>query len=478
MIKQPITKKPELKNQKNYAAYLARYTMAINKNINTDLRIPVLKRACELLYRFDDYLQEQTINKWVEEFNLSKKQLMGFLNGDKKPELSPSDELKEALLTYDIRQNLITEELTITRNKKKYTMDELELTLLNEGIQVTHLKKFVNSNNKNISVTKIFNPLQDFCKNLAENYKGEKLISELADCIPAMEFSDKENGAYQKRLEYYLRKWLYKAIGQTLGIGANDAMLLFLEGSGGSGKSYLIKWLFSLPEFKRYYIRIGENSSYMPLGRLAAGKFIIDFDELPLSKKRYPDFKNKITSMELDDYSKKTASHENHIRQANFIGSSNKVNRGKQTGYLLEDDDAMKRRIIPLELIGRIDYVKYTKDIDLYQLLGEAAAGILQAQTANNKNLLTWECDWNDLREQNSRYLNEKGSTDVNIILQNFKPSAIGKGRVINPSEMLNELTKKGLKTIFSVEQIGSFLAKNNYIKGRKGNYKGWWVKE
>jgi hypothetical protein len=456
--------------------------MAIKKNLDTDLRNPVLKRTCELLRRFDDYLQDQAINKWVEDYNLSKMLLIGYLNGLKKPKLSPSDELKERLLTFDIRQNEITGELSITQNKKQYTIDELAMILDSEKYNLKHFEKFINADNRNISVTKLYNPLQDFFKDLAEKYKGEKLISELSDCIPAMDFNDKTKGHYQKRLRHYVEKWLYKAAGQALGISKNDAMLLWVEPLGGSGKSYINRWLFSLPEFENYYMRIGENASFFDMSGISKGKFAIDWDELPLSQKRYLMFKSYIAAEGGQAYNKKSKKYESYTRQVNFIGSTNKANRERQKGFLLDDDDAMKRRIIPIDLYGRINYQKYTKDIDLYQLWGEAAAGIMQAQKANNKKLLTWESDWDDLREQNSKYVNNSRKGESNIIISQFKPCEEHEGRLISASDMIIELKKKSIKIDLSPEQLGHLLTKFNFEKGLKyvgkKKYKGYWVAE
>jgi predicted P-loop ATPase len=473
-----MNKKQNIQTQKNFAAFLARTSMSVKKHLNTELRIPVLKRSCELLRRFDDYLQEQAINKCAEEFNLSRKLLKGFLSDDDKPVLSKADELREKLLTFDIRQNEITGEISIEKNKKEYTVEELKLILDNEDYDLKHFDKYLNADNKNITVTKLYNPLQDFFKELANNYKGEKLISELASCIPAMNFGDREEGFYRKRLEYYLKKWLYKSAGQALGIGKNDAMLLWIEPLGGSGKSYINRWLFSLPEFENYYMRIGENASFIDMQSISKGKFAIDWDELPLSQKRYQMFKSYIAAEGGQAYNKRKKKYENYTRQVNYIGSTNKANRERQPGFLLDDDDAMKRRIIPIELDGRINYQKYTQEIDLYQLWAEAAAGILQAQKANNQQLLSYECDWKDLRAQNSRYVNMKNIDDKNAILELFKPSDKANGKLVSPSDMLQELKAKGLKTNLNEISLGFFLKKHYYEKGRIGNYRGYWVKK
>lgn len=470
-------KSQERKTQKNFAAFLARTSMSVKKHMGTNMRLPVLKRSCELLSRFDDYLQEQAINKCVEEFNLSRKLLMGFLAGDAKPSLSKADELRERLLTFDIRQNAITGEISIVKNKKDYTVEEVKLLLDNEDYDLKHFEKYLNPDNKNITVTKLYNPLQDFFIELANNYRGEKLISELASCIPAMDFGDQEEGFYQKRLEYYLQKWLYKSAGQAMGIGKNDAMLLWVEPLGGSGKSYINRWLFSLPEFENYYMRIGENASFIDMQSISKGKFAIDWDELPLSQKRYQMFKSYIAAEGGQAYNKRKKQYENYIRQVNYIGSTNKANRERQKGFLLDDDDAMKRRIIPIELEGRINYQKYTTEIDLYQLWGEAAAGMLQAQKANNQQLLSYECDWKDLRTQNSRYVNINNVDDKNALLSLFKPAKKGNGKLVSPSDMLKELKVKGVKTDLNKVSLGFFLKKHNYEKGRIGNYRGYWIK-
>jgi hypothetical protein len=461
----------------NYTAYIQRNTAAIRKNLSNNMRNYTIKRACELLRRFDEYLQDEAVNLWTSEFNLSKKLLNGYLKGETAPTLSPADELREFLLTLDIKQNSITGEQTIIYNKKSLTVDELELILETENYNTKYLRRFLDAGNKNITVVKKFNPLADLMRRLADNYKGENLISELASCIPATQFADKEAGHYQKRLEYYLRKWLMKAAGQAMGIGRNDAMLLWIEPLGGSGKSYINRWLFSLPEFKNYYVRIGENASFIDMSGLSKGKFIIDWDELPLSKKRYQTFKSTIAAEEIQIYNKKTKTYENFNRNVNFIGSTNKANRERQKGFLLDDDDAMKRRIIPIDLTGRIDYEKYTKDIDLYQLWGEAAAGILLAQRNNNKNMLTYECDYDDLREQNRRYVNLDDRSSFSIIFSIIKPAQQGTGVLLSSSEIIEVLNDKGIKHKLTPEKVGRKLNNYGYDEGRTSKKRGYWVK-
>ena len=51
-----------------------------------------------------------------------------------------------------------------------------------------------------------------------------------------------------------------------------------------------------------------------------------------------------------------------------------------------------------------LNYQKYTKDINLEQLWGQAAADIIHANENQNKKILTWETDWDDLRLENTKY--------------------------------------------------------------------------
>jgi len=460
----------------NYLQFRQRSSQAIKKNLKTDYRQITIKRMCFLLRRFDEYLQNEAITEWSESFDISRNLLEAYVV-DEKPKLSKSEALREYLQTFSIKENEITGEQEIIKKGNHYSLDELKYHLESEGYQIKHLAKFLDTQNKNITVVKAYNPLKDFMLKLAENYKGEQLISKLASCIPATNFKDKpETDFYQKRLEYYLRKWLYKTAGQALGIRKNDAMLLWIEPDGGSGKSYLNRWLFSLPEFKEYYIRIGENSSYIGFDKISKNKFIVDWDELPLSKRRYQAFKSYIAAEELQIYEAKKG-YTTHTKNSNFIGSTNKANRKGQNGYLLEPDPAMMRRIIPVDITGRIDYERYLDEIDLYQLWGEAANGILAAKKANNKELLTWEIDWKDLREQNSRYVKSSIVADRNIILTFVSRAKVGDGEVLSANDLINIAKGKGVKIKLSPEQIGRFLRSRGFIPGRKKDKsRGYWL--
>jgi hypothetical protein len=461
----------------NYTAFLQRTTIAIERNLQTNRRTFVIRRCCQLLNKFDDYLRFQALTTWSEKFTLSHKVLESYVKGIFTVKLSNTERLREFLNTFVINENEISGQLQIEQNDKLYTIDELTILCEEEDLPVYHLNKFLKSSNKNITVVKVYNPLNNLFKDFAEDYKGEPLIHQLADCIKAYDFKDKEIGFYQNRLNYYFHKWICKAAGQALHVSANDVMLLWVEPLGGSGKSYLNRWLFSLPEIQNYYIRISENESFVDMKGISKAKFAIDWDELPLSRKRYISFKSHIAAEAGQQYNKHNKSYESYNRQVNFLGSTNKANKGKQPGYLLEDDSAMMRRIAPIEIEGRIDYAKYTKDIDLKQLWGQAAAEILSAQKTGNKSLLTWEIDYSDLREQNSRYISLDPKDNRQIIKDTFAKGDPGNGQILSATQMLQDMKARGIKTAMNAFELGCFLARNNYIPGRNHNCKGWWIK-
>ena len=461
----------------NYQAFVHRYSTAIRLNQYNSKRIFIVKRACLLLNRFSEYEQYRTIQDWSLEFKVSVSALKSYVQGKDSEPLSHTEKLREFLHTFVIKENEITREIDIERDGIKYTRDELTILAEDEGIRAYNMDKLLKTSNKNITVVKVFNPLQRMFEELADNYRGEPLIHQLASCIKSYDHGDNNNGFYQERLEYYFHKWLCKAAGQVLHVSTNDVMLLWIEPIGGSGKSYLNEWLFSLPKIQEYYIRISENEAFMDMKGISRAKFAIDFDELPLTKKRYLAFKSHIAASGGQVYNKDTKTYQQYQRQVNFIGSTNKANRNRQKGYLLDDDSAMMRRIAPIEIEGQINYQKYTKDIDLEQLWGQAACDIIQAKESGNQHLLTWECDYDDMRHQNRRYINFNTLEEKAAIRNVLVPGAPGDGNLISSRQIISKLVGRGIKVYMNEWEMGQFLARHGYTHGRNKNLRGWWIK-
>ncbi|HAN77784.1 MAG TPA: hypothetical protein DCQ31_08440, partial [Bacteroidales bacterium] len=317
----------------DYIAFKNRFTSAIEAANNNPIRDEVIKFACVQLRFFEYYLQLQTLNYWSELFNLPRNLLDSWLTGEKMntADLSQSEFLKVFLQQFNILYNTINGQLSIYKNSKSYTVEELELEAELSDLPKKHIPKFLNPANKNISVVRTYNPIAEMFKKFADNYEGQTVIGQLADTVKTYNFNEPDKATYYKdRMHYFLRKWLIMAAGQALAIATNNVMLLFIEPLGGSGKSYLVEWLFSLPELKPYYIRIGENESFMDMKGISKGKFAIDWDELPLSRKRYQMFKSHIAAKEGQEYDKDSQTYKDYKRLVNFIGSSNKANRCNQ----------------------------------------------------------------------------------------------------------------------------------------------------
>lgn len=464
-------------SQYNYQAFVYRYTNAVKLNAYNAKRLFIIKRACVLLGRYSEYDQYQCIQKWSTEFKVSSRALRLYMNGEDSDELTQTEKLREFLSTFIIKENEISGQVDIERDEIKYTRDELEIIAEDEGIRTSNLGKLLKTSNKNITVVDLFNPLNIMLQNLADNYRGEPLIHQLAACVKAYDFGDNEPDFYQKRLEYYLHKWLCKAAGQALHISNNDVMLLWIEPLGGSGKSFLNQWLFSLPDFQQYYIRISENESFMDMKGISSAKFAIDWDELPLSRKRYLSFKSHIAATGGQRYNKVTKAYEPYTRQVNFLGSTNKANRDHQNGYLFDEDTAMMRRIAPIEIEGKVNYQKYLKEIELQQLWGQAASDILNAKETNNNRLLTWECDHEDLRTQNRRYIAINHKDQENNIKKMIVPGCPGEGELASSVKVIQILKSRGVKIFMNEYQVGKFMAQNGFISGRTKNNRGWWIK-
>ncbi|GAI79562.1 unnamed protein product, partial [marine sediment metagenome] len=132
------------------------------------------------------------------------------MEGKDRDELTNSERLREFLCTFKMSENEISGQLLIHREGIEYTYDELCIMVDEEGIKSYNMNKFLKSNNKNITVVNVYNPLNEFFQELAENYQGEPLIHQLASCIHAFDFGDRKNGYYQERLDYYFHKWLCK----------------------------------------------------------------------------------------------------------------------------------------------------------------------------------------------------------------------------------------------------------------------------
>jgi len=472
----------------NNYVFSQRYTSAILRAEGTK-KNKLLKRACSLLRAFDEYIQDEILDSWSELFKLPKTVLENYVNGKEK-EIDNVDELINYLnFEFKFKQDIIKKELEIYKisNNSKYTIDELKLEITRNKLPTSYLKTILNPENTNYSITETYNPMKEFLLNLGKNYQGDNVIEKVANCIPAYNFEDEKlTEHYTNRKNYLFKKWIIKTTAQFLDFNHNESFLLWLSKDGGSGKSWLNRWLYSV--FNKKYIEvIRVNDEYKPLINLASYNAFIDFDELPLQKSQDQKIKSYLSSNESKQHIKGSTNKSVVLKRYGvFLGSSNKVNRGGAVGYLHEFDGGVFRRFSPIELGGKIDYETYTK-LDINQFWGQAVletqkliekfkhGNLKEKQEA--KNWLTWENDVQDLVKENFRYLNNHTIKNKGIILDYIQPSNIEDAEFLSSSQIIKRLNKKKIELNINPVQLGLILSKNSFIGKHNGIKKGWYVK-
>lgn len=471
----------------DFHGFNQRIINGLTKSLRTNNLNIVIKRACNGLKNYDEHIQQNTIKLWSERFNIPISYFQSRLTGEEEhvKKLSSIELMQNELLKYTIEQDKLLKSLTITDNitGEELQKNELKYRLKKAGLKFSKedFDNVLEPLNKTITVVKQVNPIKQIFEDFAQNYRGGEHIQELANSIPIEEFKDEEKpeGYYRKKMEYFLRKWLYLTAGQALGICSNHAMLLWVCGTGGTGKTYLNRWLGEeIKALTPYYTEIIGAGEYAPYGRLAIEKFFLNFDELPLGKKRYNEFKGIVSSDTVQIYSKTVQRRITYDKLGVFLGSTNKSNRDGYDGYMTENDGGMMRRIIPIELPpdSRIDWKRYTK-IDVEQLWGEAANGIIQAHKMGNENMLTYtKEDHEYLKEANKRYMSIQVSNAKPYLKQFIKDAPLNHNNLKSSSEIMDFITKKGYKVGETTTALGMMLSKAGFKRGRRGDKRGYFI--
>ena len=470
----------------NYQAFYERHTTAFEHCEGTYLMIDLINIVRELLQSFSYAERMNAINKWCERFNLTADMFVDETRKSKAEKLSGNEKLINYLRTYDIRKNETSGELLITKDGKNFTEDELQVYCKQNKHVITDLQKILNPENKHITVVQVFNPLKEMSEQYASDYKGEDEVMKLARGITAYNFGcESKTEFYQQRLYYLLHKWGCRMAGKFLGFDINEELFLWLSPEGGSGKSRVNMWMFSLPEFKTYTHQVKGVSNYTPLSLLTTTKAIIDFDELPLSGKasQIDEFKSAIGGESAPIYDKKTKTFKTTPKQASFIGSSNRANRMNKPGIFDKYDHSFMRRFAIVETIDKYRWQEYTK-IDLKQLHGQFAHDIIEAQKTGNRHITDWSIDYDALVKFNERYvtdqsyINQQGNSIFDDMIIPCKPKAPG-AVVMNATEIINYWKSKNLHVPFTPETLyKNYLKQRHFETGRNSKAgHGYWLR-
>jgi predicted P-loop ATPase len=301
--------------------------------------------------------------------------------------------VKEFLDThYDIRINIFDHSKVIIEAKTReygheIEIEDISLHMLEEGIAGSDsiLKKIITSPNQ----TRPFNPIREYFEGLEGKFAGTSHIELLCSFLKARDYGDKEEGYYQKRLVYTIRKWLVASVACVKGIHANDACFMVVNMDGGIGKSSLLEYL--VPDMlKGYYSRSVKDMNYPDM---FTTNFMIQFDEMVgITKATAEEFKNILSSKNINVSKRFTNTKQ---RYANACGTSNKD--ADHGGFLLPE---MSLRRFAVNHIDHIDWEEYIKVVDVDQIWAEAV--MLLGQNFNYK----WNrTDYVEFEEYNSRFL-------------------------------------------------------------------------
>lgn len=345
-------------------------------------------------------------------------------------------------------------------NKYEYSIseDDIYLHMTDDDIKCSKslLKSILMSPNQ----TKVYNPIEEYFDTLKGVYKGQSEIDRLCGCLKAHEFG-KEEGVYQARLCYIVKKWLVASVACVKGAKQNDVAIGLVNAQGGIGKTTFFEMLVP-DKLKDYYQISSKDDKLFKMTESFTKKFIINFDEfVGITRSNENEFKNNMSRSSIDIkqpgdiFTKKVA------RIANCGFTSNKTH--EQGGFLFNNDNGLMRRLATIEID---DMDIFTHKIDVDQLWAEALmmfeGGFEYRWTPK---------DFKDFTEYNKRYIIE---TNAYRLVKEFyrQPEQGEECRFMMPMQIVREMREKHLikNNITKVDEITvgqalSLLGFNRHIK-------------
>lgn len=373
---------------------------------------------------------------------------------------------------FDITRDSITDEIKIYYIKGKKEKDNPFENI--EEISAIEISDFLNTRYQlNVSIQKVnqilhsklnnrvTNTIIEYFNELVWNKTRTSHIDILASKIKASPLDEATPGDNQKRIAYYLKKWIFAAAAQLHGIYTNPVMLLFFSKNKGKGKTYLADYLgfnFNYQEvtgkplhkLNRFSTNSKENTfeAENKLDDMLRRYFLINFDEMTgFKQKYYRKFRSVITSSQVNIKNKI------YKRIASLVGSVN-----PESIEITEND----RRLLIIE-IDDVDF-SYVTDTDIDQIYAEAMYYIREGKFDEFK---FTQDDFIEIQNYNSRYVRK--SREEFYILSYFR--AIAEPAVpelmVNcwrASDIINEIMKDKIpesdKSKFSAVNFGRELRK------------------
>lgn len=361
---------------------------------------------------------------------------------------------------YDIKINIFDHTKVMIEPKTmeynhEISIRDIGLHMVEEGVLGcgSILKDILTSPNH----TTPYNPIKEYFQALEGNYAGTSHIDLLCSFLKARDYGDKEEeGYYQKRLVYTLRKWLVASVACVMGIKANDATFMIVNVDGGIGKSSLLEYL--VPDMlKSYYSRSVKDMNYPDM---FTTNFLIQFDEMVgITRSTAEEYKNILSSMHINVSKRFTTTKQ---RYASACGTSN---RDAEHGGFLTPEMSLRR--FAVNHIDFIDWEAYIKVVDIDQLWAEAV--MLLGQNFD----YSWnKADFKEFEEYNSRFLVQTSS--YRVVKENYRVPEEGEDELAEfkqPVEILRDLraARKINASMFTITDVNIGIAMNQLGFVRRG---------
>ncbi len=321
------------------------------------------------------------------------------------------------------------------KNRYKYPPDfnDLSLHLMSEGINVSDnvLRKILRSPNRIAPA----NPIKDYFDSIRGKWEGKSHIDLFCEHLKPRCFDDeKEENHYIDRANKLIKKWIVACVAQWL-----DGTLGFVEGAGGSGKSFISQFL--LPEELSYfYVRSSKDDKNFNIEDAYTRFMLVDFDELNgLTKRNIDTYKSLQSSRKITT---KTRYEEYPTEKQRLACSILSTNFNQELGGFIQPwYGADTRRFGLVEIVGiNQEYsIKVNKD----QLWSEALA----LYESNSFDFRFRKPDYEDFNAYNQRY---KFETPAMRYVQLYMEEATNDqdGEKLNSTQIVQRLhTMKRIKS-------------------------------
>ncbi|ENA1802809.1 virulence-associated E family protein [Flavobacterium psychrophilum] len=367
---------------------------------------------------------------------------------DEKPRVTQIDKLENFLSgKYVFRHNIVSGKLEFQYfGGKKWNVmnDFIENSMLRECLKARIKTNLSSLRNLLYSdFCQLFNPFEDYFKNLPKYDEKTDYIFQLANTITTTK---------QELWQQCFKKWLVAMVGCVLDDKVINHTVIVFSGKQGLGKTTWVEKL--VPKQLKEYLFSGTiNPNNKDTLVQLAECMLINLDELEnLNRSEIGSLKEIITKTQIR--MRKAYGHNNETmpRRASFAGSVN-------TAQFLNDSTG-SRRFLCFELEG----IKYQHDVDINLVFS-------QALFLFKSGFRFWfdQEEIKSITENNEQY--QLHSPEEELLLTWFSPCDKEKANVfLNASQIAAKLAEKAKINITdgTINKLGKALKKHNFIRLKK----------